>query len=261
MFWIKKLISAGLQPCSLLLIVMGVGLILLRSTKKHRAGKILLLAGLGGWFLSSISPVANALARPLEKAYPPLLPLASEPLTILSDGSAAPDWIVVLGGGSEEQAGLAPLQQLSSSSVARLTEGIRLQRLFPNSKLWLSGGTAHSRLLAGAAQSLGVPRDRMVLSPNVLDTAEEARALHVGLGQERFVLVTSALHMRRAMALCHKAGMRPLAAPTDYVSDCGVPWAPRHLLEMVPHANAAVLLEQAFHEYLGLVWAKLRGQV
>lgn len=260
MYWLKKLISAGLQPCSVLLAMVVVGLILLRFTRKHRAGKILFLVGCVGMFLSSIDPVSNALVRPLESTYPPLLPLASEPVTTLSDGSAAPVWIVILGGGSTVEAGLAPLQQLSSGSVARLSEGIRLQRLFPESKLLLSGGADHSRLVAGAAQSLGVPRDRMVLAPAVLDTVDEARALHSVLGKERFALVTSAMHMPRAMALCRKTGMHPIAAPTDFVSD-NERWSPRHLLNLFPNAGAALVLENTLHEYLGLAWAQLRGQI
>jgi uncharacterized SAM-binding protein YcdF (DUF218 family) len=260
MYWLKKLISAGMQPHSVLLIMIGVGLILLRFTKKHRAGKILFLIGCGGMFLSSIDPVANALVRPLESTYPPLLPSATEPVTTLSDGSAAPAWIVVLGGGSTVEPGLAPLQQLSSATVARLNEGIRLQRLFPESKLLLSGSAAHSHLVAGAAQSLGVPRDRITLAPDVLDTVDEARALHSVLGQERFVLVTSAMHMPRAMALCHKSGTRPIAAPTDFVSD-NERWSPRHLLDLFPNSSAAWVVQGALHEYLGLLWAKLRGQI
>jgi uncharacterized SAM-binding protein YcdF (DUF218 family) len=260
MFAIKKLLSALLQPCSVLLALIGVGLLLLRFTKKHRMGKILLLVGLGGWFLSSISPVANALVRPLEKAYPLLLPKASEPSTTLSDGSIAPRWIVVLGGGNMEVPAFASIQQLSSSSVARLTEGIRLQRLLPESRLLLSGGTVHSRLLADSAASLGVPRERVTLNADVLDTADEVQALRANLGAERFVLVTSAMHMPRAMALCRKAGMNPIAAPTDYAGDYE-PWSSRQLPDLVSSARAELHIERALHEYLGLAWSKLRGQI
>ena len=260
MFALKKLVSELLQPTSVLLLVIVVGLVLLRSTKKQRAGRILLLLGLGGWFLSSFGPVANALVRPLERAYPPLLPMASRPSATLLDGSPAPRWIVVLGGGNMEVPALAPLQQLSSPAVVRLTEGIRLQRLFPEAKLLLSGGTVHSQLLADAALSLGVPRQRIALAPDVLDTADETRALHTVLGREPFVLVTSAAHMPRSVAMCRKAGMNPIAAPTDYLGDYE-PWSPRDLLNLIPHAGPGLRVERALHEYLGLVWAKLRGQV
>ena len=203
--------------------------------------------------------MANALVRPLEAAYRPLLPHALGPQTMLADGTATPGWIVILGGGNVEDSALPPLQQLSPASASRLGEGLRLHRLFPEAKLLLSGGTVHSRTLASAAQSLGEPRDRMELVPDVRDTEDEARAAHALLGQQRFVLVTSATHMPRAMALFRKAGMNPIPAPADYLGD-NEPWSVRHLLNLFPHAYAAVLVERALHEYLGLVWTKLRGQ-
>jgi uncharacterized SAM-binding protein YcdF (DUF218 family) len=260
MFALKKLISASLQPFSVLVGTLVLGLILLRFTKRHRTGKALLLAALAGCYLFSITPVANAFVRPLESAYPPLLPHASTPLAAFEDGSAAPGWIVVLGGGNVEVPSRAPLQQLVPGSVARLTEAIRLHRLFPEAKLLLSGGTVHSRLLADAAQSLGVPRERMVLAPDVLDTEDEAKALHLIVGQEPMVLVTSAMHMPRAVALFREVGAIPVAAPTDYAGDTGS-WSARNLLGLFPHAGAGAEIEHALHEYLGLLWAKLRGQI
>jgi uncharacterized SAM-binding protein YcdF (DUF218 family) len=260
MFALKKIISASLQPFSLLLGAMVLGLILLRFTKKQRTGQALVLAALAGCYLFSIIPVANAFVRPLESEYPPLLPHASTPLASFEDGSAAPAWIVVLGGENVEVPSLAPLQQLGPGSVARLTEAIRLHRLFPEAKLLLSGGLVHSRLLADAAQSLGVPRDRMELAPDVLDTEDEARALHTIVRQEKMVLVTSAMHMPRAMALFRKVGSLPVAAPTDYAADTG-PWSPRNLLGLIPRAKAGEQIERALHEYLGLLWAKFRGQI
>jgi uncharacterized SAM-binding protein YcdF (DUF218 family) len=260
MFALKKLISAGLQPCSVLLILVVAGLVLLHFTKKHRAGKILLLVGVVGWFLSTAGLMANALVRPLESAYPPLLPTASLPLTTLSDGSSVPNWIVVLGGGNSEDPSLAPLQRLAEGSVARLTEALRLKRLFPDAKLLLSGGKEHSRLLADAALSLGIPQNQVVRLPSVRDTADEAQAVRALLGPERIVLVTSATHMPRAMALFHKEGLNPVPAPTDF-NGGRRPWSLLQLLDLIPNANAGMLTEKALHEYLGLVWAKLRGHV
>jgi hypothetical protein len=46
MFALKKLLSACLQPCPLLLAIMTLGLVLLCFTKKQRTAKALLAAGL-----------------------------------------------------------------------------------------------------------------------------------------------------------------------------------------------------------------------
>ncbi|MGA7741397.1 MAG: ElyC/SanA/YdcF family protein [Polyangia bacterium] len=264
MFALKKLLSAALQPGFVLLIVMLVGLILLWFSKKQRAAKALLTAGLALLALLFLDPVARALVRPLEATYPPLLAEATQTVSSLPDGSPAPRWVVVLGGGHIDNRSLAASQQLSAPTLARLAEGIRLQRLLPESKLVLSGGgnrheATEAGLLAGAGTSLGAPRERMVLESQSRDTIDEVRALHATLGQERFVLVTSATHLPRAMAMFEKAGMNPIPAPTDYLdadesADVG------RLFALIPRAGAAGTIERALHEYLGLFWARLRGQ-
>lgn len=179
----------------------------------------------------------------------------------MPDGSPPPRWVVVLGGGHSESRSLAPIHQLSESSLVRLAEGIRLQRLLPESKLVLSGGgdgtgTTEAETLAAAGASLGAPPDRMVLESQSRDTIDEVRVLHAMLGEDRFALVTSANHLPRAMAMFKKAGMNPVPAPTDYLAIGG----DSDLLGWFPHAQAGLMIERALHEYLGLFWARMRGQ-
>jgi uncharacterized SAM-binding protein YcdF (DUF218 family) len=142
-----------------------------------------------------------------------------------------------------------------------LAEAIRLQRLLPESKLLLSGGsngraTTEAQVLAAAGTSLGAPQDRMVLESQSWDTIDEVRALRALLGKERFVVVTSATHLPRAMAMFKKAGMNPIAAPTDYLALHEA----SGIVDWIPHAGAGFVIERALHEYLGLFWAKLSGQ-
>jgi len=264
MFALKKLLSAGLQPWPLLLTVMTLGLVLLFFSKKQRAAKVMLTASLVLLAVFSIEPVARALVRPLEESYPPLLASATQASATMPDGSPAPRWVVVLGGGHREDHTLAPSQQLSMPSLVRLAEGIRLQRLLPESKLVLSGGnngvgTTEADVMAAAGASLGAPADRMVLEVQSWDTIDEVRALQALLGKERFALVTSATHMPRSMAMFKQAGMNPIPAPTDYLA----PAEPSRLhraLGWIPHAGAGHMIERTLHEYLGVVWAKLLGQ-
>ena len=261
MFALKKLLSAALQPCSLLLTVMVLGLVLLYFTKRQRTAKVLLTTGLVLLALLSLSPVSRDLVRPLESTYPPLLAKVTQAVSTMPDGSPAPRWVVVLGGGKSESRSLAPIHQLSESSLVRLAEGIRLQRLLPESKLVLSGGsdrgrTTEAETLAATGASLGAPQDRMVLESQSWDTIDEVQALQAMLGEDRFVLVTSATHLPRAMAMFKKVGMNPIPAPTDYEaidenSD---------MLGWFPHAHAGLMIERALHEYLGLFWARMRGQ-
>jgi uncharacterized SAM-binding protein YcdF (DUF218 family) len=264
MFALKKLLSAGLQPWPLLLAVTTAGLVLLLLHKKQRAAKALLIASLALLALFSIEPVARGLVHPLEASYPPMLATATQASATLPDGSPAPRWVVVLGGGHRDDHALAPSHQLSAPSLVRLAEGIRLQRLLPESKLVLSGGnngagTTEAEVLAAAGANLGAPADRMVLEPQSWDTIEEVRALRLLLGEERFALVTSATHMPRSMAMFKLAGMNPIPAPTDFLTPAKASGLLR-VMGWIPHAGAGVMIERSLHEYLGIFWAKLLGQ-
>jgi uncharacterized SAM-binding protein YcdF (DUF218 family) len=75
------------------------------------------------------------------------------------------------------------------------------------------------------------------------------------VGDQPFLLVTSAYHMPRAMMLFRKEGLRPIAAPGDF-NDRGEDsiWA-------LGTANQLEKTEKAWHEYIGLAWTYLRGQI
>lgn len=76
---------------------------------------------------------------------------------------------------------------------------------------------------------------------------------------ERFILVTSACHMPRSIALFRKLGSHPIPAPTDHYLKKGQNEI--SLSSFFPDAGGFVMLESAFHEYLGLAWAKIVGHV
>jgi len=72
-----------------------------------------------------------------------------------------------------------------------------------------------------------------------------------------FLLVTSASHMR-TMALSRKLGMNPMPAPADFMLQKrqGI-----HPGGFFPNAGAVRRMERAFHEYLGLIWSRIRRQI
>src|SRR5690606_23198947 len=94
-------------------------------------------------------------------------------------------------------------------------------------RIVVTGGSG-SLLLDGEADAdtaprllsaLGLARDRLVLENRSRDTYENAvftRQLVNPQPGEKWLLVTSAFHMPRAMALFRKAGFDVLAWPADY---------------------------------------------
>ncbi|NIA09728.1 MAG: envelope biogenesis factor ElyC [Nitrospiraceae bacterium] len=254
MFLLKKIISPLFLPVPICLEILLTGLVLLWFTRRQKLGKV--IVSIGVILLASLSfdAISNNLLRPLEHKYPPLLKL---------EDVRGIKWIVVLGGGHQSDPNIPSTSQLSDASIARLVEGIRLYRMLPGSKLILSGGSAFdpvpdAGIMADVARAIGVNEQDLILESVSRDTKDEARLIQEIVGKERFILVTSAFHMPRSMALFEKHGMRPIPAPTEYLAKESRKISPSMFF---PSADSLEKVERAFHEYLGLGWAKLRGQI
>jgi len=89
------------------------------------------------------------------------------------------------------------------------------------------------------------------------DSKDQAREVENIVNDERFILVTSAAHMPRVMVLFKKQGLAPIPAPTDYRIKTRQSINPGMFF---PSASNLLNAENAIHEYLGMIWAKLRGQ-
>ncbi|MFH0780833.1 MAG: ElyC/SanA/YdcF family protein [Pseudomonadota bacterium] len=173
------------------------------------------------------------------------------------------NYIVVLGSGHVSDSRLPAVSQLGGSSLYRLIEGIRLLQLKPNAKLVLSGGigydpVANAEVVRRVAESIGVPKERIVVENRPRDTLQEAEMLIPLLGQEEFVLVTSAMHMPRAMKIFQERGMHPIAAPTDYVMKKEVVEPPGSLF---PRAGNLDLSKRLLYEWLAELWMNLKKSV
>ena len=228
-----------------------VGLFLLWFTRRQRAGKVFITCGVGLLLGLSNSFTSNALLRPLEHRYPALL--------VAPTGAGAPavGFILVLGGGGNNDPDVPITSNLTPGQMVRLIEGVRLYREIPGSKLILSGGHASAEGMASVAEALGVSAADIRQLAEPRDTEEESQQVAPIVGSRRFILVTSASHMPRAMGLFRKRGLQPIAAPTDYL-------APRHRPEsddFVPDGYKLFKSQIAFYEYLGLAWETLRGKL
>ena len=108
------------------------------------------------------------------------------------------------------------------------------------------------------AVELGVSPDALDLDAVSPDTETQAEVVRARLGTEEFYLVTSASHMRRALALFRKAGTNPLPAPAHFITQGNRGLSPGDFL---PSAGGLRRAEAAAYEYLGLAWAKVRGKI
>ena len=105
---------------------------------------------------------------------------------------------------------------------------------------------------------MGVDQNDIILEIESRDTKDEARLIKPLVEDAPFVLVTSASHMPRAMALFRKAGMSPIAVPTDHLikNPYGISFD-----NLFPRSYHLQKSERAVYEALGLLWAKVRSQI
>lgn len=255
MFFFKKLVAPFLMPFPLCLTLLLLGLALLWLTRRQRAGRWLATLGALALLLLGYGFASNRALASLERQH--------VPVTDVSAAAGRVRWVVVLGGGSSSDAGLPAMMRLSEGSLARLVEGVRLQRQLPGSRLLLSGGSVFgsdpdAETMRALAVELGVDPAALELDAASPDTETQAEVVRARLGDEEFYLVTSASHMPRALALFRKAGTNALPAPTHFLTqkDRGVTsW------DFVPSSGGLRRAEVASYEYLGLAWAKVRGRI
>lgn len=249
MFLLKKLVAAMTMPLNLTLLLVTIGLCLLWFTGRQRAGKILVTVGLVLLVVGGSGAVSSRLVGVVENRYEAIVDL--EPVQDIR-------WVVVLGAGNSVDASLPAGVRLSEPASVRLMEGVRLHRALPGSRLVVSGGmegdaVSHAELMAEAAIGLGVAAEDVVVHRLAKDTAEEARAAQAVFGDERFLLVTSASHMPRAMRLFEDLGMHPVAAPTQFMSRA-------RANSMLPDGVNLRKAERAVYEFMGLLWVGLGGR-
>lgn len=250
MFIFKKFAAVFLMPLGFSFVILSIGWVLLFFRRRFREAKALIFFGILLLAVLSIGPVSNMLTAPLESRYPPL---------DLKDPPRDISFVVVLGGGlagdDQDPAGAC----LSRASLARLIEGIRIYRIYPGSRLILSGGkvfaqVSEGEVMAEKARSLGVSGKDIIMESSSPDTESQARLIKPLVKDRKFIIVTSAIHMQRAMGLFRNEGMEPVAAPTDYL-----PKAAGDPRRYIPQTAALGKSEAAINEYLGMAWAKIRG--
>ena len=261
MFVVKKIVALFFYPFGLCLGILILGLFCLWATRRQRLGKVLVTLGTVLLLLLSTSLISSGLLVPLEQRYPSLL--HPETVSWGPKSSTSPKWIVVLGGGHVSDPSLPANSQISAASLGRVVEGVRLHKAVPGSKLLLSGGAVfdpvpEAEVMAQIAVLLGVKPQDIMLESDSRDTAEEAEIIAKMIGRGKFILVTSAAHMPRSMALFRRRGLEPIPAPADFRAPNTQSSDP---VRFFPGVGSLGQTQIAVHEYLGLAWAWLRGTI
>ena len=250
-FIISKVLLYLLLPPAGLLLLMLAGFILQR---RHRtAGRVLIAAGIVLFYALSLNPVADRLIRPLEAHYRPL-----------PEGPVMADAIVVLSGGARDLSWIPAGPEPSEGSLERLVGAVQLARkhhlplvITGGSGEPMPGGVREADAMAAVAMRLGIPAKDIVIENRSRNTWENAENIQKLLPGKTVVLVTSAFHMRRSVAMFKKQGLSVLPAPVGYRSQT------RHgsFTDYLPQATTLETSSTAIAEHLSLSWYRMTGKI
>jgi uncharacterized SAM-binding protein YcdF (DUF218 family) len=219
-FYLAKALWFLLTPSTLIALLIGYGAILI-WTGWARWGRRFVTFGALLLLIAGLSPLGNALILPLEDRFP----------RANLDAAPTPTGFIVLGGAEDRLVGHARKAPTLNEAGERMLEAVALARKFPDAKIAFTGGDAgifykSDTEAEGAAAllfSMGVAPERLILESKSRDTYENAEFLKAELERlgdlgpgKRWVLITSAFHMPRAMGAFRKAGLELDAWPVDY---------------------------------------------
>src|SRR5262249_15628608 len=157
--------------------------------------------------------------------------------------------IVVLGGFHLESYVIASGgSDIRSDMAERVMETVRLSKLYPEARILYSGGVTEAQLGKKVLMRLGVKPERIIIEDRSRNTAENARLSMIIAAPkrpEKWILVTSAYHMPRAIGAFRAVGFPVEADPVDFWSS-----------KADERKNAAL----ALREYIALFAYWLSGQ-
>jgi uncharacterized SAM-binding protein YcdF (DUF218 family) len=260
--FLSKLIPLFFYPmgaaCLLLVIALGLWWTKSKLTPAFISAALIIL------FLSGNTWVSNGLAQSLEWQNIPKTELPTA------------DAIVVLGGGIKSQAYPRPDVDFSEAGD-RVWYGASLYRAGKAPKvivsggriIWKGGGKPESEDLTKLLVQMGVPAGDIIPEGESINTRENAVYVQKILKANNFktiLLVTSAMHMPRSMAIFKHLGINAIAAPTDFrVSQLELDepniQTESVILSLMPNEERLAVTTSAIREYIGMWVYKVKDWI
>ena len=206
--------------------------------------------------------VANHLIASLEQQY---LPQENMPKA---------EAIVILGGATRNNEPPRIIPDMSDRGDRLLygaklyKDGLAPQIILTGGRIqWYGGDSSEAESMATILELMGIPRSVMILESRSLNTHQNAVFTKEILEQKnikQILLVTSAAHMPRSLAIFKKEGIKAIPAPADFIiSDRNLTESQfstqSRILSLIPKAESLDYTTQALKEYIGTFIYRLRG--
>ncbi len=244
-----NLIAAALLPPLSLVILLAAGLILRR--RRPRLSMSLILASATALYALSTPWMGGVLLKSLEISAP-----------VRPEALATADAIVILGGGRRVDAAEYGGDTLNGLSLERLRYAAHLHRA-SGLPLLVTGGRPGGGKLAEGEIMHAILRDEYGIEARWVedaalttwDNARNAAALLQAAGVKRIALVTHAWHLRRAVPLFQAQDLEVVPAGIQFSST-----VLDSALDVIPTPVGLRDSTFALHEWLGILWYKLRAR-
>ena len=245
MIYFHKILPLLFSPLFFIIILIVLGIIL-KSKKTSFAGIVILL-------ICSLPIVSGKLIAYLELDYE---------LNQTSDVKPA-DGIVVLSGMLNTIKTKNGLSYEWNGAVDRIFAGIDLFKLNKAPTLILTGGklpwsigVPEGEYLRDVAIKLGVPKKNILLTENVENTDQEAKAIKrlFSINNPKVILVTSAFHMPRAKTVFEAAGINIVPFPVDFQNGA----SKQTFMSFIPSASSLAGTSFFVREMIGRAYYKLK---
>jgi uncharacterized SAM-binding protein YcdF (DUF218 family) len=257
--FLSKLLPLLLYPIGMASVLLAVAFWHIK--KRPKLAQRLVLLTIAILWIPSTSAFSYWICHSLESRYRPKEIPNTQAIVVLGGATAsklAPrPWIEIQDAG-DRILYAAKLYREGKAPIVILSGG-RIE--------WQGPGTPESTDMAELLETMGVPRSAMREDPSSLNTRENAVNVKPLLEKEKietFLLITSATHMPRSMMIFQKLGMKPIAAPTDFVvtdREMAATTPQARLLHLLPESEDLFHSTRAIKEYIGIVIYKLKGWV
>lgn len=253
-FYLSKIVWALVAPASLLYLLLLAGCVQL-FRGKLRAAKILLGVSTAAFTLIAFLPVGQWLATPLETRF------AANP-----DLPRRVDGIIVLGGALDPLRSYIWDQPEFVGAADRYYAFAELAKQYRRADLVFTGGNGTIRdqafkeadVATYVFENLGIDPDRLVMerdSRNTRENVVNSKALAKPEPGDTWVLITSAIHMPRAVGVFCEQDWPVIAYPVDHETAPGS----QVRLTFNPAGNLQAL-NGAIREWVGLLAYDVTGK-
>ena len=245
MIYLHKILPLLVSPLSIALIIILIGTFF-KSKKISLSGLLILI-------FCSLPIISNKLIFYLEKDYS---------LQSVKDVTKS-DAIVVLSGMISTIKTKEKLSYEFNESIDRIFSGMHLFKenkapllILTNGKLPWSVGIPEGEYLKDFSIKYGIPEDKILLTDNVQNTDQEAKAVAklLNTNKANIILVTSAFHMPRAKKVFEATNIKVIPFAVDFKT----PIKKITIIDFIPSANSLKDTSHFFREMIGRLYYNLK---